>query len=224
MSHRLSEGPGGIEVAERRVVAIGVDLDRRLGVEIDEPQVHPLVDTGDLLAIGREARRVEEGWRRAERDLRHRPEAVGGADVECVFAALVREVGDRFAVGRPRGIAVGDAGALGERTHVALLGGNRQDLAVRLEKHALAGGRERGMENVGAFELLEARTQLRQVGRDRDRNPAVLHRREIEHVKRVELVVDDRARPGRRRLNVEPVTVLDRRRDRVRDACRRRKA
>src|SRR5262249_16933822 len=56
--------------------------------------------------------------------------AVGRADVEPVLAALVGEVGDRVAVGRPGGGAVVGAGRVGEVARVGLLGGPGGEVAA----------------------------------------------------------------------------------------------
>ena len=167
-------GPRRVEIGEGRVVAVAVDLEHRPAREIDEPQVHALVDAGKLLAVGGEADVIEERRRRAQRNLARRADAVGAAYVQGVLAALVGEVRHRPAVWRPGGVAVGNTRALGDGADVAFLGRNREDLAVRLEQHPLAGGRQRRVQDVTAFQLLEARAHLGQVGGNRHGDAPIL--------------------------------------------------
>ena len=125
--------------------------------------------------------------------------------MQGIFAGLVGEAGDPLAVRRPGRVAVGDGGRACQVADIALLGGNGEDFAVRLEYRARAVRREIGVGELPRRDLLEPRTHLREIGRDAHRDGARFRRGEIEQVQRTELFVDDRARTGRGRLQIEAV-------------------
>ena len=201
--------PGGIQVVERRVVEVAVDLHRRGLVEIDHPQVHPLVGVRDLLAVGRPPWGIEEGWRLAQVELAHGAEAVGASHVQRVLAGLVGEPGDPLTVWRPGRIAVGDRGASRQVPDVALLRRHGQDLTVRFEEDTLAGRGKGGMQDLPGLHLLEVRTELGQVGGQCHLHPVRLPGAQIVEAQRSQLVVDDRPRTGAGGLDVEAVLVGD---------------
>ena len=66
------------------------------------------------------------------------PQAILCLNVQRVFSRFVRETGNRTAVGRPGRVAFLDAGGSSDVPNIPLLGGNRQDLTVRLEDRPLA--------------------------------------------------------------------------------------
>src|SRR5207245_1680744 len=83
-------------------------------------------------------RGIVKGGGIAEGNLLYLAPALLVAEVELVLARLVGEIGDLFAVGRPGRIALGDGGSVGQVADLALLGRQRQDLAVSLvneERH-----------------------------------------------------------------------------------------
>ena len=112
------------------------------------PQAQVLVGVCDVLGVGRPGGVVEEAGLGAEVDDRGRLEAGLVVQVELVLAGGVGEVGDGLAVRAPGGIALGDAGGLGQVAGVAFLGRDGEDFAVRLEDGAGAGGRESGVLNL----------------------------------------------------------------------------
>ncbi len=199
--------PGGIEVADRGVVEIGVDLHRHGMFQVHDPEVQALVRVGDLPAVGRPAGAVEIGGRLAEVDRPHRAQPIRGTQVEGVFAGRVREPGHPLPVGRPGGVAVRDAGAAGEVPGVPLLGGHGEDLAPRLEQGPLPAGGQGRVEDLTGLHLLEVGAALRQVRREGDRHPGGLPGGEVVEVQGAELVVDDAAGSGGGRDQVEPVGV-----------------
>ncbi len=207
--------PGRIEAIGRTVVAVGGDLLRVPVGQVDQPQVQALVVQHDLAAVRRPAWLVEERRRLAERDLAHRAAAVGGADVQRVLAGFVRQPRDALAVGRRRGIAVGDARRLRQVADLALLGRRGEDVAVRLQDHALARRREHRFLDRAGHDGQVVRPKLRQVGVYR--HGQRLHRAggDVEDLELAEGVDDDAAGAGAGRGHVEAARVVDAARDRA---------
>ena len=81
-------------MALRHFVGFRVHFDRSLFIEIDVPNVQALVGVSNFFAIWRPLRRIEEGWRIAEIEFTNIAHTVLIADVEFVFAGLIREIGD----------------------------------------------------------------------------------------------------------------------------------
>ena len=153
----------------------GVNLDWRALVEIHVPEVEPLVGEGNLLAVGRPGRRVEERRRVSEVDLLDLAHPALLSQVQRVLARLVREVGDPFTVWRPGGVPVGHACRVGQVAHVTLLGRHGDNFAARFKESTRAGRREGCIQDAVA-NLLVLRPHRRNIGVDGDADPLCLAR------------------------------------------------
>ena len=160
-------GPRRRPAAGRLPVAILVDANWLLLVDVDVPGREVRIDVGDLLAVGRPPGRRVEGWLVIEPDLPRRLHAQRVADVQLVFAALLGEVGNPLSVRRPRRIALHYPRRCGEVSRVALLGRHGEDVAASLEQGSRPGRRD---VRVGepASDVDETRAQLRHVARQLD--------------------------------------------------------
>ena len=148
IGERVSEplrvgGPGvvGPRRSPRPVDRLGGDAFDDSALQVDPGEGAGVVDEGDLLAVGR------PDWPLVE------PGPVQGvglafslavlrANDQAVFAGRVGEIRDRLAVGRPGREAIVRAGRLGEVARIALLGGDRHDLAAVSEHGPLAARRD----------------------------------------------------------------------------------
>src|SRR5262245_10942154 len=197
----------GRDVGEERVeVDRVVYLYRGFLLYVYIPEIEPLVAVGDLLAVGRPDRIIVEGGRVAERDLFHLAHSVLAAEMQRIFARLIGEVGDPFAIGRPGRATLHDARRVGQVADVALFGGHGKDFAARLEDGSRAGGGEfRPRDAVADFHI--ARSHLRQIARDANVQFLRLARFQVEEIQGAELLVDNRARPRCRCLDVQPVVL-----------------
>src|SRR5436305_15189745 len=89
------------------------DLLRRFPIQIVQLKPHSLINEYELLAIRRPIRAVAESRAElGENFLLAR--AVAGAQRQLILAGAIGEIGDEFAVGRPGGESLGDAGTAGE--------------------------------------------------------------------------------------------------------------
>src|SRR6185369_10488370 len=102
------------------------------------------------------------GGRIAELELPGLAVAVLLADVQLIFAAGVGEVGDRLAVRRPRGIALGGVVGAREVADVPLLEWHGEDVAARFE-HGPHAGRRNGRAGDRRRDLYRAWLQGREV-------------------------------------------------------------
>src|SRR5207245_2356213 len=85
-----------------------------------------------------------------ELELLPLPVSVLRPEVELVLAALVGEIGDPTAVGRPGRVALGGAGAVGDIANIPLLGGDGEDFPAGLEDRAgTAGGQGTFLNQLG---------------------------------------------------------------------------
>src|ERR1700737_2023115 len=109
-------------------------------VQVDVPQVQSLVGLCNLLAVRRPRGAVKERWWITQVDVPDLAQTILAADFQFVFSRLIGEVCNRFAVGRPRRIAICRCGAAGQIADIAFVGGHSQYLSPRLEDRARAGG------------------------------------------------------------------------------------
>ncbi len=138
----------GDEVAEALVLAV-VHLDQFLLLDVDVVQVHRRVGQQQLLAV-RAPGEVLVPDPRTLGQLGRLALAVRRPEVDLVFTAGVREVGDPLAVGAPGRIPLADAGGAGEVADLPLLGRHGEDVAAGLEQGPYAGGRQSEAMNVFA--------------------------------------------------------------------------
>ncbi len=96
-----------------------------------------LVSPGDLLAVIR-PHRLEHKSLVAAGDLLLFPEAILGSDVEFVLARAIRNIGDPFAIRRPRDQLLTNPRRSGEIANAAFLRRNREHVAARGKNGALA--------------------------------------------------------------------------------------
>src|SRR4029077_21206238 len=74
--------------------------------QVDVPQVQSLVGVCNLLAVGRPRGSVKERRWITQVNVPDRAQTILAADFQFIFSRLIGEVCDRFAVGRPRRIAI----------------------------------------------------------------------------------------------------------------------
>ena len=89
--------------------------------------------------------------------MAHRAQAVLIADGELVFAGLVGEIGDGFAVGRPCRIAVGNGRTARDIANVTLVGGHGENLSPGFENGPRAGRGNAEVLNALGFDFGEVR-------------------------------------------------------------------
>ena len=163
---------------------------------IHDPQAQVLVGICDALGVGRPGGAIEIAWLGTEVDDRGRLEAGLIVQVELVLAGGVGEVGDGLAVRAPGGVALGYAGGLGQVAGVALLGRDGEDLAVRLEDGARAGGRKLGVLNLLRGNIDSMRRQASQFAVNLNRDWHI-HARDRVHQKNAAKLLHDQHRPVR---------------------------
>ena len=193
--------PCRIDAALGLVEEIGVDEHRLPLVDVDGPEVEPLIRVGEPLGVGRPNGRVEERWI-GERDRRLRCEAALVPEHEVVLATRVGEIGDALAVGRPRRVALRHARSGGEIAHVAFLGRHGEDVAARLDHRPRPGRGESGVLNEG-HGARPVRTGGREVRVHVDVHGLGRPLGRVEEIHPAALLVHDHAGPGRRGLDVE---------------------
>src|ERR1700730_15906943 len=81
-------------------------------VQVDVPQVQSLVGVCNLLAVGRPRGFVKERRWITQVDVPDLAQTILAADFQFIFPRLIGEVCDRFAVGRPRWVAISARGAV----------------------------------------------------------------------------------------------------------------
>ena len=164
--------------------------------DIDHVHAPAIVGVGDLFAVGRPDGIVIEAAA-IELELAHRALAILGAHMQLVLARFVREVRDGAAIGRPVGRALVGARRLRQVAHVALVGGDGDDLAAVLEGDPGARRRDRRVADV--FRVLDpARARLPQVAGHADGQLVRLAAGDVERVQVAGLFVDDGAIRRRR--------------------------
>ena len=132
------EGVAG-DLEDRR----GVDEDWLLLRDVDDPEAHRPVGVRELLRVARPDGREVPGVRRGG-DLHRLALAVLRGDEELLLAGGVGPVRDPLSVGRPDGVALACAARPRQVPGVAVLRGDREDVAARGEDRPLsAGGRGR---------------------------------------------------------------------------------
>lgn len=89
---------GRIQIALRRLVRIRIDFYGRGLVEVEVPNVQPLVRIGNFLAVRRPFRLVEKRRRVAQRNFPRFAKSALILQVQSIFAAFVREIRDPFSV------------------------------------------------------------------------------------------------------------------------------
>src|ERR1700730_5650918 len=109
-------------------------------VQVDVPQVQSLVGVCNLLAVGRPRGSVKERWWITQVDVPDLAQTILAADFQFIFSRLIGEVCDRFAVGRPRRIAISHGGAVGQIADIAFVGGHSEYLSPRLKDRARTRG------------------------------------------------------------------------------------
>ncbi len=198
---------GRPDVVRDVVSRAAVDVDDLSGVDLDVAEPLVLVAEGELGRVGR----PDGGERPAAEVSRHLSLGAGPVlrpHVEIVVAAAVAVVGDPPPVGRPRRVALPDAGAVGEVSHLALLARDGEELAARREDRARAGRRDVGRVDV-VLDVLEVGHRLRRVAVDADRHALVAPRRDVVAVDVAARLVDDGARPGARPERVVVVVLRE---------------
>ena len=111
---------GGAEAAE----VVSVHQPRGGVVQLDEPQV----------PVGVKQARAALGM------MPDLAQTILAADFQFIFSRLIGEVCNRFAVGRPRRIAISRCGAVGQIADIAFVGGHSEYLSPGLEDRARARG------------------------------------------------------------------------------------
>ncbi len=125
------------------------------------------------------------------------------ADDQPVLAAVVVEPGDALAVGRPAGVAVGDAGGAGDVAPAPVLRRDREQVAPILEDGPLARGGEAGVGELRRGHVLPARARPVLVGLGVHHELLVLARLRVQDVQVARLLVDHHAVAGAQPLHVE---------------------
>ena len=197
--HWIEPRPGPL------IVGIGVDMDRFAGLDVQIPEIQPLVAVHNHLAVGRPGRRVVKRRRIAELDFLHLTKAILLAHVQCVFPGLIGEIGNPFSIGGPRGIALGCPHCVGQVADVAMLHRHGQNLSMRF-KHGPRACRGNVRVRDLVPDLHVVRPHCRKIATDLDANRVLFARCRIEQMNRAELFVDNGVRPRRSRLDVHSVT------------------
>ena len=129
------------------------------------------------------------------------------ARVDFVFAGFVGEIGDPFAVRRPRRAELVNAGMFRrESADAAVLGGNGEDVAASFHDRARAGGRDCSAADV-LSDALKFRTGFDVFGADHDGKIARFAAIEIVFVEQAAVFVDDGIRAEAGPLDVELLVV-----------------
>ena len=167
-----------------------------------------LVDEQDAVVV-RAPLQVEVEAGAAELVDRRLLAAQAVTDVKPVLAAVVAEIRDALAVVRPGRAALVDARRAGDVARVAVLAGERDDLAARLEGRPLAVGGDGRVADRAAHRL-PPRQRLEPVGATADRQPPVGVGARIEQVDRAGLLVGDHPAPGVHAAQVEALERAER--------------
>src|SRR4029434_6906074 len=149
-------------------VYVRVHMSWRFFLKLHAPKIQTFIGVCDFLGVGRPRRRIIEGRRLAEIDLADLAEAALIADMQVVFARLVGEIGDKFSVGRPRGITFDNVGRVRQIADIAFLGRHRQYLSANTENRASAGRRDISEAYSLRLNLLEGRPDLGKVAHELD--------------------------------------------------------
>src|SRR5689334_7537399 len=136
-------GPVQREAEGRIIKGICVYLYGRSLVDIDIPDVQPLIRVSDLLAVRRPCGTIEKRGRISQIDFLYLRDARLIFQVKGVFTGLIREVGDPFSVGRPGRVALRKSRSAGQIAHIPFFRGDGENLATGLEYSALSGRRNR---------------------------------------------------------------------------------
>ena len=175
--------------------------------DLDDADLHRLVDEGQASAVGRPLRRISEpGAQRGDRAFG--AGAVGRPQRQLVLAGPIAPIRQRLAVGRPARIALGDARTAREAHHRAVLRGHAEDLATRAERRALARRRHAGRRDA-VGDLHAASLERRAIGDDLHRDFRHLVGRQVEQVQAVAGDKHDVGWPQRRRGHVVVLEVRD---------------
>ncbi|MBP1621542.1 MAG: hypothetical protein H6Q02_2309 [Acidobacteria bacterium] len=208
--------PARAEPLETALVEVDRLVDRldRTGRDVGDVDVHRLVGEGDPGAVGRPEDVVAE----ARAHLRYRAllaRSVGGSDRQLVLAGAVGEVRELLAVGRDRRVALGGARGPRQVEHRAVLGGQREQLAARLDDNPLRRRRQRRVgDELG--DVLHLRLEGGAVGDDLDLDFDELLARQLEPPQPAGRLENDVGGPDRREADI----VLDELRDLARGAAR----
>ena len=170
--------------------------------QVDEADLEIGVAEQDLLAVGSPQRRVVEGVA-VEVENTWRARAILLGNVQLVLAGSVGEVGDLFAVGRPRGRALRHAGGGGDVADVAFIARRGVDIAARFEDGPRACRREVGGADVFAG-LLKRWPQAGEIARGMNLHLRHLAALQVVDFELTETLQDDAARPERCMAKVEP--------------------
>ena len=202
-------GPTHVEPREATVQPVErlVDVRHLTRRDVEDVDAHRLIDERDFLAVGRPVRLIAEP-RSELGDRALFAGAVGVAQRELVLAGLVAPVRDELAVGRPGRRALGRCGRFGEVADRAVLRGNGEQVAVRLEERALARRRERCRRDLGAH-VLGMRAKRRAIRHDAHRDLVHLLGGDVEEIHAAPRLKDDVGRAERRILHVEVAEVGD---------------
>ena len=182
------------ETRRRIIVAVGRHLHRRTPVHVEVPQVQPFVRVSNLLAVRRPQGCVEIRRRIAQNDLLHRLRARLIGHVQGILAGLIRKIGDRFPVGRPRRIALGHGRRPRQIADIAFLFRNGKNFTTGFEHGSRAGRRNRGILNLVA-NLLVVRPRCWQVAGDSNAYLFRFAARGIKKIDPAKLFIDQRVRP-----------------------------
>src|SRR5262249_34517546 len=132
-------GPCRLEASPGRVVQILVELRRLARGDVDGPEVQMVVVDEKQLAARRPVELGEvAGTRKRDRARRAESRLIG--DHELIVALRVGEPRELCAVGRPYRVSIVRAGRLRQVAPVALVRGDGENVAARLERRAHAGG------------------------------------------------------------------------------------
>ena len=204
---RVGEPPAVRAPRKRKIFQLAVvkphpviHRDRLLRLHIEQPDLHLGINEHDLLAVGRPVRLVAPAFAKF-RELPLLTLAVRAAQRQLVFAAAIGEICDPFSIRRPCGIALGHARRFGEIPDHTILSGYGENLAARLQQHALAHRRDRAVTHMAA-DILHVRTQRRLVRDDLNFHLPRLLRREVEQEQSAAIFKYDFLRPDGRIAHV----------------------
>src|SRR6185437_4836638 len=133
-------------------------------------------------------------------------------DAGRITSAYSPDASEKSATQFPSGEAAGSRSATdGDwvRLRISPLSAGAERISPRVSNSTrLPDGVIAACDRIG-LQRLEMGPQLRQIGVDRDGHVAQLAGRRVEQLQLAEMVDDDPAGPGRSRLHVEPLRIVD---------------
>src|SRR5207249_7263817 len=141
-------------------------------------------------------------------DLLLFPEAILGSDVQFVFARAIRNIGNPFAIRRPRDQLLANSGRSREIANAAFLRRNREHVAARGKYGSLALRRDVELRDVLAHAGPVLHALVAFTGH-RNRQLLCLFGLKIERIEITCVLEDDRIRPKARPHNIEIIEVSE---------------